>query len=279
MAGEEEDIFQAGSSPEDVAQPTDTEAQALSKAIEDVARQGGRPAAPPPPPPQPEAKPPTPQPETNAWDNRVPLATLLEERERRQALAQQLARYQEQEKAAARPPINQRLFEEPEAVLNEYRDALLREAIMPMQQQMQQMQIQHDMSLASVRHQDVWGDAWKSWYERVGTGQDPVTYFRVMNAPSPGEELVAWFKEQRIRSEVGDDPAAYREKLKAEILAELQGGMEPQRAPNGQFTTPAQQVRLPTATSRIGNSAKRGNEDDDDGSEEAIFESAARRRR
>jgi hypothetical protein len=140
------------------------------------------------------------------------------------------------------------------------------------------------MSLASIRHQDVWGDAWNSWYGRVGQGQDPVTYFRVMNAQSPGEELVSWYKEQRLREEVGDDPAAYREKLRAEILAELQGQpVEPppqtrvDRKPNGEFT-PKQPVRLPTATSRMGSAGNAGTLEDVDGSEEAIFNDARPRR-
>jgi hypothetical protein len=291
MAGEEEEIFESGfeepsdSRPQSDRPPSpNTESQALSHAIEQIAKQGGRPTyaqpreAPQPPAQQPQQQPTEQQARVNdGQGNMVPLATLLEERERRQALAQQLQRYQEQEKASQTPktPINQRLFEEPEAVLKELREEILQQAVQPLQQQVAQMHIQHDMSLASVRHQDVWGDAWKSWYERVGTGQDPVTYFRVMNAPSPGEELVSWFREQKFRSEVGDDPAAYREKLRQELIAEMQGGEG--EKPNGQFTAPKQQVRLPTATGRMGTSPRRGNDADEDGSEEAIFEAARRR--
>ena len=44
-----------------------------------------------------------------------------------------------------------------------------------------------------------------------------------------------WYARRKVLSEVGSDPAAYRERLKAEILAELNGGNAPaqqqQKAP------------------------------------------------
>ena len=305
-AGLEEDIFDAGTGEDpgqdprpDLAPVQRTpEDRAISHAIREIGRQaGGREPAPQPQPPapKPDQGPQVTDPQTG---ERVPLAVLLEERSARQdairqnqELQRQLQRYQQQEEQAKQPktPIAQRLFEEPEGVLTELEQRIMEQAVRPLQTQLSQMTIQHDMSLASIRHQDIWPDAWNAWFGHVSQQQDPVTYFRVMNAASPGEELVSWFKEQRMRQEIGDDPQAYRERLRQELLQELQGGGAPQvvsepppaqnRASNGQFT-PKQQVRLPTATSRMGNSGNSGSPlEDADGSEDAIFESARPRSR
>jgi hypothetical protein len=49
--------------------------------------------------------------------------------------------------------------------------------------------------------------------------------------PSPHEEVIAWYKSQKIASEIGTDPDAYRQKIEAEararVLAELKQGTPP----------------------------------------------------
>jgi hypothetical protein len=58
-------------------------------------------------------------------------------------------------------------------------------------------------------------------------GSDPQVqdaYRRIMAAPHPYGELVAWHEQQQVLSEIGSDPKAYRERLRAELLAELQNG-------------------------------------------------------
>ncbi|WP_046865929.1 hypothetical protein [Microvirga massiliensis] len=58
-------------------------------------------------------------------------------------------------------------------------------------------------------------------------GSDPQVqeaYRRIMAAPHPYGELLAWHEQQQVLSEIGRDPRAYREKLRAELLAELQNG-------------------------------------------------------
>jgi hypothetical protein len=58
-------------------------------------------------------------------------------------------------------------------------------------------------------------------------GSDPQVqeaYRRIMAAPHPYGELLAWHEQQRVLSEIGRDPRAYREKLRMELLAELRNG-------------------------------------------------------
>lgn len=49
-------------------------------------------------------------------------------------------------------------------------------------------------------------------------------YQRIMNSGDPWGELCKWHKRDRAMAEIGNDPDKYREKLKAELLAELQQG-------------------------------------------------------
>ena len=45
---------------------------------------------------------------------------------------------------------------------------------------------------------------------------------QIASSSHPYGALVDWHKRQKAAAEIGDDPAAYREKLKAEILAEME---------------------------------------------------------
>jgi DNA repair exonuclease SbcCD ATPase subunit len=56
-------------------------------------------------------------------------------------------------------------------------------------------------------------------------------YQRIMASPHPYAALVEWHRQRATLSEVGPDPKAYRERVRAEILAEMQGA-RPAPAPN-----------------------------------------------
>jgi hypothetical protein len=49
-------------------------------------------------------------------------------------------------------------------------------------------------------------------------------YQRIMSSHDPWSELVRWHGKDSVLREIGDDPAAYRARLKAELLEELTGG-------------------------------------------------------
>lgn len=52
-------------------------------------------------------------------------------------------------------------------------------------------------------------------------------YQSIMSSPRPYSALVQWHKKRSALAEIGDDPAAFREKIKAELLQELQAGAPP----------------------------------------------------
>jgi hypothetical protein len=49
-------------------------------------------------------------------------------------------------------------------------------------------------------------------------------YQRIMGSADPWSELVNWHGKESVLREIGDDPAAYRARLKAELMEELSGG-------------------------------------------------------
>lgn len=48
---------------------------------------------------------------------------------------------------------------------------------------------------------------------------DPAVHAQINNSPNPWAAAVKWYNAQQAKAEIGDDPAAYRAKLEAEILA------------------------------------------------------------
>jgi hypothetical protein len=226
------------------------------------------------------------------------LRALLDEREKRQDVARQLERYQTQErerqKAAedGRAPLSDRLFTDPDTTIAE----ITRNITGPLEARIESMRVQHDFALAGVRHKEVFADAWAAWFSKVGSGQDADTYFAVMKAPSPGEALVQWYRGEQRNTTIGDDLDAYNARIIREAfearglpVPEDLGGQPgqqrpeqrfdatrtgaPSRDPSGRFTSSPQAPRLPTATSRMGQSGGGLNDRDEDGSDGAIFDS------
>lgn len=50
---------------------------------------------------------------------------------------------------------------------------------------------------------------------------DPADYHRIVNAPNRYAAAAQWHARQQTLSEIGDDPAAYKERLRAELLEEM----------------------------------------------------------
>ena len=215
------------------------------------------------------------------------LKALLDERERRQGAESRAQRYEqlerEQKAKEQKPAISERLFSDPDGTLNDLRQ----EIAAPLQQQIQQMQLNHDFALASVRYGETFTEAWNNWYETVKDGKDATTYFAIMNSQSPAEAMVGWYKRATRDKEVGEDLDAYKQRVIDEYLAGgTNGGGVMRQVPtgpagrddSGRFTARPQASRPPTSISRMGAPAAA---DDDlagnDGSDAAIFAAATRK--
>jgi hypothetical protein len=114
-------------------------------------------------------------------------------------------------------------------------EARLNARLAPLLQQIADREETRSRMMASEKHGDeAVSQAFQDLKSRVGA--NPVgmqaTYQRIMQSQHPYGELVKWHKEQAALSTYGDDPEAWRtserEKMKAELLAEMQGGQTSQ---------------------------------------------------
>jgi hypothetical protein len=77
-----------------------------------------------------------------------------------------------------------------------------------------------EMSLQSARktYKEEFDQAYATAHEFLRQGADPALQIRMNNSTDPGETLMQWFREVKVRAEVGSDPAAYKQKVLAESL-------------------------------------------------------------
>lgn len=79
-------------------------------------------------------------------------------------------------------------------------------------------------------------------------------YQRIMGSQHPHGALVEWHKQRSIMNEVGNDPAAYKEKIKAEILAELNAV---HGSPQTQVAKPGNGAAMPSNFATARNAGQR----------------------
>lgn len=203
------------------------------------------------PKPEPAVEPPA-QPERRE-DHRIPLSEHLSEREKRQAaerraedaerrIADLSRRMDELSKPKPEPAARPDLYADPDGFVQHG----VREAMTPLEQRMEQMRDQFSRMLAV---QQFGADAVKAAQDEMEReiAANPLARFeaqRLWQSESPYVELVTWHKRRNALKEVGDDPAAYeqriREKLKSdpefvkEVIAATRADLnaQPNRSPN-----------------------------------------------
>lgn len=184
----------------------------------------------------------------------VPVAALQAERQKAKRYTEQVADFQKQ-LAEQRDQFEQRfaqLFgalqprqaqpEQPQAPEiwddpNAFVQHGVQQAISPVMGQMQALQ----RGMAELQFKpDVVAEAEKAFNEAAVKGTiDPAVHARINNSPNPWAAAVQWHQQTQTMAEIGSDPAAYkqrlRDELKAELMAELQQG---QPAPAAQRAAP-----------------------------------------
>lgn len=147
-------------------------------------------------------------------------------------------------------------FADPDKALNERLQNHLGQAFGPVQEQ---LQAQAHM-LAGIKFgDDKVAEAEKAFLAAVQARTlDPADYHRVRNSPNRYAEAVKWHQRQQAQAEIGEDPAAYKARIEAEIrekvLAEINGGngqqAQRQAAPAG--TMPSNLAAARNTGSRSG---------------------------
>lgn len=169
----------------------------------------------------PEAAQPAQQPHT------VPLAELIDTRKRAQA-AEDMARRQQQQidqlnesmRRLQQPQQQPQPIDpvtDPEAFVSHVTNVI--------EQRFQQQAIGASMQRAIEKHgADFVNEAANAAHQQGLDG-----YFA--SRPDPHAEAIAWYRGQKLQSEIGTDPSAYRQNLEAElrakILAEMKQGTPP----------------------------------------------------
>lgn len=67
---------------------------------------------------------------------------------------------------------------------------------------------------------------------------DPADFHKVVNSSNRYAAAVKWFQQKSLLSEIGDDPAAYRAKIEAEVLAKLKSGVQDDNAGGSPASNP-----------------------------------------
>jgi hypothetical protein len=102
-----------------------------------------------------------------------------------------------------------------------------KQQLTPYEQQMSELREQvQEMRAASEFGAETVNTS-KQWIEGLfasNRAEATAIHQRIMAAPNPYAELVKEHKRQSTLSEIGDDPVAYRERLRAEIQTEMNGG-------------------------------------------------------
>lgn len=208
-------LFASESAPEPQAQEPAVTEQAAQPA-EEVSQQPQEQA------PATEAAQQPPQPHT------VPLAELIETRKRAQA-AEDAVRRQQQKLDYLNESVR-RLQPQPQSQQAQIDpvtdpDAFVSHVTSLIEQKFHQQAISASEQRARKEHGDELVETAAN--EAFKNGLD--TYFA--SRPDPHGEAIAWYQSQKLRSEIGPDPATYRQnlenELRAKILAEMKQGTPP----------------------------------------------------
>jgi hypothetical protein len=136
-----------------------------------------------------------------------------------------IAQFAQQQQPKPEPTPAPDWFENP--------NAAAMHAFTPHLEQMQQTLLANAKLIAGTKYTDEKVDAAeKAFMQAVESRSlDPADYHKVVNSPNRYAAAVQWFARQQAQQEIGDDPAAFKEKLRAQILEELKA--EQPAAPTG----------------------------------------------
>lgn len=173
----------------------------------------------------------------------VPLAALQAERSKAKRYTEQVAEFDKRiaeqnaridrllGELVSRQPQPQQKPQEPPPDWYADPEKALSYHLTPIQQQMQRMAMDSVRAASETRAIARYGyEAFAEMETAVNAGiqsGDPEIEklrYAVMNSHDPAGVAMQWYQQRKLMAEVGPDPAAYREKVKQEVLAELQAG-------------------------------------------------------
>lgn len=152
---------------------------------------------------------------------RIPVKALEDERRKRQDLERQL---QEMQKRIAGPPR-----QDPQAPPPQQPDWFVEpeRAAQHMMAQMEERRLNDRANMSERIAVRTHGAELVEEAKRAAIEAGVGRYFFV-NSADPYDDLITWHRKQKFVSEIGDDPEAYKQRLREELMAELgQGNPQP----------------------------------------------------
>lgn len=155
-------------------------------------------------------------------DRHVPVTALLDEREKRQSAqreAEELRRKLQEFEAAKQPKPD--FFENPEQALAQERAQ--------MQHMLWNERLNMSEAIARQAHGDAMVDGAAQAFQEAAR-QNQALAMEFSRQPNPYSFVVKWHQRQQVLSEIGDDPAAYKARIEAEIRERIMAEAQ-QQAP------------------------------------------------
>lgn len=197
--------------------------------------------------------------EAESEGNRVPVAALQAERQKVKRYTEEVADFRKQlaDSNAAWERRMSQLVEavkpkqEPQATPDQFEDGPgfvrhhVAEQVSPEFERINQTMMANAQIVAGLKYgDDKVQEAEQAFVADMKSGKlDPADYQRVVNSPNRYAAAAEWHKRQTAKAEIGDDPAAFKTRLEAEIreklLAEFNGGQAQQTQQRQSGPTPS----------------------------------------
>lgn len=202
-----------------------------------------------------------------------------------------LSRAPRPEPKAAEPPAPKEapdIFENPKGFI-EHLTGMFQSELSKRDEKLEETRVETSMAIAHATNKDVFEKAFEAINKlNPQNPDDRVTVQRIYKSSNPGEALVNWHKRNETLTRVGNDPAAYEERIRTEtrqallkdpefrkqLIADLRG-----EAAQGDDGTPRTTTRLPRSLARApGSNLGTGSNDarDTDDTDQAVAASAWR---
>lgn len=158
----------------------------------------------------------------------VPRKALEDERKKRQELERRMKEFEEKFAQPARPPVPQQpqpQVQIPDPVMEPERYAAF------VIQTTQTQYLNRELNRSEKRARRTHGDEVVDAAFKLAAAKGEAAKF--IHEDDAYDAMVDWYKKQTALEEIGD-PVSYREKLRAELLAELQGQQQQAQKPRAQ---------------------------------------------
>lgn len=110
---------------------------------------------------------------------------------------------------APKPPPAPDMFADPEGWARHQREQIL--------QEIENQRVQNSLAAAAEEH----GQAFMEAFEALRATNDQGQVQVIIRQPNPGRAIMNWHSQRQAMAEIGNNPAAYRDRLREEVRQEL----------------------------------------------------------